>query len=162
MLPYIPENQVSKEEVAKMKAIEKKINKKEEMDQDDPRALNKVILEGPISKFVNRHHNLVKRYIVLNRHGLFVYSDDVAFKNFPAKPKVVIPLDEIAAVEQREYPAQQMLKAQNASALLGHDVVYVMEISLKQAYGQILHQIDNFQNVNLDSKQGQKKLTSKP
>lgn len=95
MLPYIPENQVSEEEVAKMKAIEKKINKNEQMDQDDPRALNKIILEGPISKFVNRHHNLVKRYIVLNCHGLFVYSDDVAFKNFPAKPKVVIPLDEI-------------------------------------------------------------------
>ena len=55
-----------------------------------------------------------------------------------------------------------MLKAQNASTLLGHDVVYVMEISLKQAYGQILPQIDNFQNLNLDSKQGQKKLTSKP
>ncbi len=81
--------------MAKMKAIEKKISNNEKMDQDDPRALNKVILEGPISKFVNRHHNLVKRYIVLNRHGLFVYSDDVAFKNFPAKPKVVIPLDEI-------------------------------------------------------------------
>lgn len=53
-----------------------------------------------------------------------------------------------------------MLKAQNASSLLGHDVVYVMEITLKQAYCQILPQIDNYQNLNSDlSKQGQKKLT---
>lgn len=67
--------------------------------------MNSIILEGPISKFVNKHHTLVKRYLVLNSHGLFVYKDDLAFKNFPAKPVVVIPLGEIASVAQREYPA---------------------------------------------------------
>ena len=88
-----------------MRAIEQKMNKKNKCEESDENALNAIILEGPISKFVNKHHNLVKRYIVLNRHGLFVYKDDLAFKNFPSKPAVVVPLNEIAAVAQRDYPA---------------------------------------------------------
>ena len=31
-----------------------------------PKTDNSIILEGPISKFINKHHNLVKRYLVLN------------------------------------------------------------------------------------------------
>lgn len=27
---------------------------------------NSIIMDGPISKFINKHHNLVKRYLVLN------------------------------------------------------------------------------------------------
>ncbi len=86
-----------------MKAIEKKMHKV--MNSKSDESLNSIILEGPISKFVNKHHTLVKRYCVLNSHALFVYKDDLAFKNFPAKPVVVIPLGEIASVAQREYPA---------------------------------------------------------
>ena len=61
------------------------------------------ILEGPISKFQNKHLNLVKRYLVLNSYGLFVYKDDLAFRTFPHKPAVVIPVDEIAEVSQRKF-----------------------------------------------------------
>jgi len=92
---------------------------------------NCVIMEGPISKFMNKHHNLVKRYLVLNQFGLFVYKDDIAFKSFPLKPAVVIPMGEIASINQREFSAQQMLKSQNATAFRGNEVVYVMEVALK-------------------------------
>lgn len=60
--------------------------------------MNRVIYESPISKFLNKHHNLVKRYLVLNGHGLFVYKDDLAFQSFPNRPSVVIPLNEILSV----------------------------------------------------------------
>ena len=71
------------------------------------------ILEGPISKFLNKHHNLVKRYLVLNSYGFFVYKDELAFRTSPTKPNVIIPCEEIADISQREFSSQQMLKQQN-------------------------------------------------
>lgn len=163
MLPYVPLNPVSEEEVAKMKEIEQKIVHKNKLDASHPKHVNSIILEGPISKFVNRHHNLVKRYIVLNSTCLFVYKDDLAFKRDPSKPQKVMPLREIAGVAQREYPAQQMLKSQNVTSLSANDTVYVMEIALTQGYQNIMSSIDNFQNVSVDgSKGGQKKLVQQP
>ena len=129
-----------------MKEIEQKIVHKNKLDASHPKHANAIILEGPISKFVNRHHNLVKRYIVLNSSCLFVYKDDLAFKRDPSKPHVVMPLRELAGVAQREYPAQQMLKSQNVTSLHANDIVYVMEIAFKQSYHQIISSIDNYQN----------------
>ena len=44
---------------------------------------NKVILDGPISKFIQKYHSLVKRYLVLNQNALFVYKDNLAFQSVP-------------------------------------------------------------------------------
>ena len=48
--------------------------KKKRQDQQ-----NKVIIDGPISKFIQKYQSLVKRYLVLNQHALFVYKDNLAF-----------------------------------------------------------------------------------
>lgn len=40
-------------------------------------------MEGSISKYLHKHHNLVKRYLVLNEFGFFVYKDEQAFRSFP-------------------------------------------------------------------------------
>ena len=74
---------------------------------------------------------------MLNMFGLFIYKDEMAFKSSPQKPSVVVPLEEISRVTQREFSAQKMLKSQNATALKGNEVVYVIEISLKQNYKKI-------------------------
>lgn len=62
---------------------------------------------------------------------------------------MVVPLEEIAKVNQREFSAQQMLRSQNSTALKGNEIVYVMEISLKQSYQKIYKLIDNFNYVNI-------------
>ena len=62
---------------------------------------------------------------------------------------MVVPLEEIAMVNQREFSAQQMLRSQNSTALKGNEIVYVMEISLKQSYQKIYKLIDNFNYVNI-------------
>jgi len=70
-----------------------------------------IIHEGALSKLINKHHNLVKRYLVLNPNGLFVYKDDIAFRSFPQKPTVVIPMGEISNIAQREFSTSTMLKS---------------------------------------------------
>ena len=62
---------------------------------------------------------------------------------------MVVPLEEIAKVNQREFSAQQMLRSQNSTALKGNEIVYVMEISLKQSYQKIYKLIENFNYVNI-------------
>lgn len=78
-----------------------------------------IIHEGALSKLINKHHNLVKRYVVLNPKGLFVYKDDIAFRSFPQKPTVVIPMGEIHNIAQREFSTSTMLKSQSVSTLKG-------------------------------------------
>ena len=70
-----------------------------------------VLHEGFLNKLINKHHNLVKRYLVLNSYGLFVYKDELAFRSFPMKPSVVIPMGEIANIAQREFSTSAMLKS---------------------------------------------------
>ena len=91
---------MSEDEIQKLKVVATMMNKKKQKKNaaQDPRAENSIILEGPISKFVDKHHNLVKRYLVLNRHALFVYKDDLSFKSFPQKPSLIIPLGEVASI----------------------------------------------------------------
>mmetsp|Transcript_8176 Transcript_8176/g.9855 ORF Transcript_8176/g.9855 Transcript_8176/m.9855 type:complete len:127 (+) Transcript_8176:3005-3385(+) len=103
----------------------------------DQREENSVILQGPISKFLSKNHNIVKRYLILNKHALFVYKDEIALQSFPNRPNVVIPLDEIASVNQREFTAHQMLRNMKNQSLRPGEVAYVMEIALKQGYNQI-------------------------
>lgn len=73
-------------------------NKKKKHFKPDENTQNSVIIEGPISKFLNRHHNIVKRYLVLNSVGIFVYKDLSAFQGFPTKPAMVMPFNEIVSV----------------------------------------------------------------
>ena len=40
---------------------------------------NKVIIDGPISKFIQKYQSLVKRYLVLNQHAMLIYKDNLAF-----------------------------------------------------------------------------------
>lgn len=112
------------------------LNKPQEVVANKKRE-NTIVLEGHISKFINKHHNLVKRYLVLNKCGMFVYKDEIAFRSFPYKPSIIIPLGEVAKINQREFSAQQMLRSSNTSALKGNEYVYVMEITLKQNYSRI-------------------------
>ena len=42
--------------------------------------------------------------MVLNSVALFLYKDNLACKSFPHKPIVVIPLSEVASVNQKEIP----------------------------------------------------------
>jgi len=60
-----------------------KSKKKVQMKQKEDVSKNITIMEGSISKFLNKHNNLVKRYLVLNQYGFFVYKDEQAFKNSP-------------------------------------------------------------------------------
>ena len=76
-----------------------------------------IILEGPIGKFINKNHNLVKRYLVLNQCGFFIYKDDVVVQSSYQKPLVAIPWAEISKINQREFSAQQMLKRQTSGPL---------------------------------------------
>ena len=101
------------------------------MKQKEDVSKNITIMEGSISKFLNKHNNLVKRYLVLNQYGFFVYKDEQAFKSFPQRPAVVMPVEEIASINQREFSAQQMLKNQNSTAFRSNEVVHVMEVALK-------------------------------
>ena len=77
ILPTITEPSNSDDEIANTKKGRKALKAAEKRND------NCIILDGPISKFINKHHNLVKRYLVLNRCGLFVYKDDLAFRSFP-------------------------------------------------------------------------------
>ena len=87
MLPMVTDCSMSDDEVTK-----KKRGKNLDYVSGDTKTKNHVVLEGPISKFIIKHNSLVKRYLVLNQYGLFVYKDDLAYKSFPQKPTVVIPL----------------------------------------------------------------------
>ena len=58
----------------------------------------KVVFEGPLNKFMNKNNNLLKRYLVLNQLGLFVYKDQAMFNGSPEKPLVIIPLAEIQSI----------------------------------------------------------------
>jgi len=107
MLPHFPESDTKEEEMAKLKVYAKMINKQKNKKGEtlDAHEDNTIIMEGPISKFIQKHHNIVRRYLVLNKHAIFVYKDEYAFKSFPNKPLVLIPLNEIAGVNQREFAA---------------------------------------------------------
>lgn len=97
MLPQINDEARSEEEI--------KERRRSQQIRKEPKNENTIIMEGPISKFMNKHSNLVKRYLVLNSLGLFVYKDDIGFRSFPHKPAVVIPLNQIASINQREFAA---------------------------------------------------------
>ena len=47
---------------------------------------------------MQRHQTMLKRYIVLNNRAFFIYKDDIAFRAYPMKPAVVIPLPEVVSV----------------------------------------------------------------
>ena len=106
--------------------------------------MSSIIYKGPISKFINKHHNLVKRYLVLNMFGLFVYKDEQAFLSFPQKPAVVIPMAEISCINQREFLAQSMFKNQDSSMLPVDEMIHVMEVTLKHRYHKVQAAIRNF------------------
>ena len=112
---------------------------------------SKVVYEGPISKFLNKNNTLVKRYLVLNSHGLFIYKDDIAFKSFPQKPAVVIPMDEIKSVQQREFSAHQILRNTHRPIFRDNENVFVMEIDLKRVYNKIIPTIKNFNYAQSDA-----------
>ena len=104
-------------------------------------------MEGPISKFAQKHSSIVKRYLVLNKHAIFVYKDDLAFKSFPNRPAVLIPINEIVSINQRSYSADQLLRnLRNSTQFRGGEMAHVMEIALKQPYSKIVNQIANYQN----------------
>ena len=124
--PRILNGSASDDEISKKNQF--KLNIKEE-EQDIQQCT--VIHEGNLNKLINKHHNLVKRYLVLNSYALFVYKDEGAFRSSPMKPSVVIPMGEVSNIAQREFSTQAMLKSQNASSLKGQEIVYVLEIQLK-------------------------------
>ena len=65
-------------------------------------------------------------------------------------------------IKMRDFSAKKMLKSQNAANLRDKDLIYVMEVTLKQSYHDITHLIQNFtyQTSAMDPKQQpkQKKL----
>ena len=122
---------------------------------------NNIIMEGILSKYMNKHHTLVKRYVVLNSLALFVYKDDVAFRSFPMKPVIVVPLCEIASVTDREFKAAHMLKSGSMAGHAGKETVHLLEISLQESYNRVQQQINNFSCQNFDFKAGAKK-TNQP
>ena len=61
MLPGIGEAALSDDEIAKNKS-----KKKGYSALNAERTENNIIIEGLIHKFLNKHHNCVKRYLVLN------------------------------------------------------------------------------------------------
>ena len=98
MFPRSKDGATSDDEVSA-----KKKGKKLNPATDDGES--KIIFESPISKFLTKNNTLVKRYLVLNQYGLFVYKDEINYKSFPHKPAVVIPIQEIESVKQREFTA---------------------------------------------------------
>lgn len=96
----------------------------------DAKEENRVILEGPISKFLNKHHKIVKRYVVLNKHAFFVYKDESMWRSLPDQPHVVIPLKEITSINLREFPANQMFRGRDSQFANG-ELAHVMEIALR-------------------------------
>ena len=158
MLPFVPEH-LQEEDMARLKHLTKmtQTKKAKMLVSTDPKSQNGVILEGTVSNFYNKHFNLVKRYLVLNKHALFVYKDELAFRSYPQKPTRVIPFGEVACINQREIPAQALLKSQNNSSVRSNDMVYVMEIALKKKYNLIVASISNFPGgATSDGKNGKK------
>lgn len=89
ILPYIPRDNGNEE------------NDGNQQDQASRAALqesNRIILDGPISKFDVTHRSLVKRYLVLTSFGIFVYEDEQAFQNLQDTPLAIIPLTEILRI----------------------------------------------------------------
>jgi len=119
MLPKNTPQNAFGEDLRRSKSPPSANNNKEKTPRED----NGIILEGPISIFLNKHRNVAKRYLVLNRHAFFVYSDEIAWKSTPDRPLVFVPLCEVANVDQREFAAHKMLH----SGKMAH----AMEIALK-------------------------------
>ena len=58
-----------------------------------------VIHQGEISKFMDHHKVMLKRFMILDARALLVYKDNISFHSHPAKPWMVIPLSEIDGVK---------------------------------------------------------------
>ena len=63
---------------------------------------NNVIFEGELSKYMERHKTLVKKYLVLVANALLIYKDNLSFRSFPSRVAIPIPLSEIQTVKIKE------------------------------------------------------------
>lgn len=96
-----------------------------------------VIMEGSLSKFMDKSSNIVSKYLVLNSVALFIYKDDIAYTTFPKRPSAVMPLTEIQQVESHTLSPQEQ-QAKN------RDLIYVLDVVLKQSYSKIVSNITDF------------------
>lgn len=59
---------------------------------------NVLLLEGELSKYMERHKTLLKRYLVLNNNALLIYKDNLAYQSFPYKPTIVLPMQAVTNI----------------------------------------------------------------
>lgn len=54
-----------------------------------------IIIEGELSRHVERQKNKLTRWAVLKKEALLIYKDKLNSRSFPEKPLVCIPLNEV-------------------------------------------------------------------
>lgn len=128
IVPVGSDPSISDDEVAS-----KKVKKSLSSNHND--TARSVVIEGYISKFLHKHNNIARRYIVMNSHAIFVYKDDTAYKSSPKRPSEFIPFGEIASINQREFDTRFLLKNPGSSSLRENETVFGLEIALKRSYG---------------------------
>ena len=89
---------------------------------------------------MSRHQILLKRYAVLNNRAFLIYKDDIAFRAYPQKPTVVIPLAEIVTIALR--PEPMAIRATAGSRQ--YENMYIIEMNLQASYSTISQSILNF------------------
>ena len=59
---------------------------------------------------MEKNATLIPRFLVMNKIAIFIYKDELAFKSFPKKPSVVIPIREINGIETHTFNQQEILR----------------------------------------------------
>ena len=50
-----------------------------EISKDELDEKRQLVLQGQLSKYMERNTSLIPRYLVLNYYGLFIYKDEIKF-----------------------------------------------------------------------------------
>ena len=75
----------------------------------DEQGFNK-ILKGKLCFYSPTKHEFMSRYFVLTKTALLIFGSVDEFKELPDKPLGIVPLAEIAMVNEGQYHAKQLLK----------------------------------------------------
>ena len=86
---------------------------------------------------------MLKRYAVLNNRAFLIYKDDMAFRAYPQKPTIVIPLAEVVSASLRVNPIA--IRAQTGAR--AYESMYILEMTLSRNYSTISKNIFNFHSA---------------
>ena len=91
----------------------------------------KIKFEGIVSKFVSQNCKMAQRFMTLNSLSIFIYKDQLASKSFPAKPMIVIPLNEVVSVTKKTLP-KKFIALESQMQKSASDSIFLIEIKLKR------------------------------